>query len=189
MKVLVACEFSGIVRDAFIKRGHDAVSCDLLPTETPGPHIQGDVLEVLKDGWDMMLAFPPCTHLSVSGAMHFHKKEKEQRGAIEFFLKLLSANIQKICVENPVGVFSTRMNKPSQIIQPWQFGHEAQKTTCLWLRWLPLLVPTKIVGRGEFVTFPSGKRMARWYAELSGKGKERSKFWPGIAEAMADQWG
>jgi len=187
MRVLVACEFSGIVRDAFIRRGHDAMSCDLLPTETPGPHYQGDVLDILGDGWDLMIAHPPCTHLSCSGAKHFHKKKLLQDDAIAFFYAMLNAPIPRIAVENPVGVISTRLTKPSQIIQPYQFGDEAQKTTCLWLRWLTLLVPTNIVGTGEFHVCPSGKTLPKWYVGASAH--ERSRTFKGIANAMADQWG
>jgi hypothetical protein len=140
-------------------------------------------------GWDLLIAHPPCTDIAVSGAAHFHKKKDKQEKAIEFFLRFLDAPIPRICVENPVGVFSTRMNKPSQIIQPWQFGDEAQKTTCLWLRWLPLLMPTNIVEKGEFYTFASGKKMPKWYADARGNGHLRSRTFQGIANAMADQWG
>jgi len=148
MKVLVACEFSGIVRDAFIARGHDAISCDLEPSERPGPHIVGDVLGVLSLDWDMMLAFPPCTYLCASG-IHWNRRRPERavrtEQAVEFVKKLLDADIPKIALENPIGILSTRVRKPDQIIQPWQFGEDASKATCLWLKGLPELVPTGIV--------------------------------------------
>ena len=181
MKVLVACEFSGIVRDAFAARGHDAWSCDLLPTERPGNHIQGDVLEILGDGWDMMIAHPPCTHLAVSGARWFNGKQVEQREAIDFVGSLLGQQVHRIALENPIGVLSTQIRKPDQIIQPWQFGHGETKATCLWLKNLPPLVPTDIV---------SG-RMARVHREPPGpdRWKNRSRTFQGIADAMADQWG
>ena len=183
MRVLIACEFSGIVRDAFLARGHDAWSCDLLPTERPGPHIQGDVLGILGDGWDLMIAHPPCTHLAVSGARWFREKRAEQADAIRFVESLWRAGIFRIAIENPVGILSTRsiLGKSSQIIQPWQFGHGETKATCLWLKNLPKLVPTRIVdGRtGRVHHEPPGPD--RW--------KNRSRTLPGIAKAMADQWG
>jgi|WetSurMetagenome_2_1015567.scaffolds.fasta_scaffold63145_4 hypothetical protein len=147
MKILVACEFSGIVRDAFIARGHDAVSCDLLPSERPGPHIQGDVLAILGDGWDLMIAHPPCTHLASSGARHFPAKRADgrQQAGIDFFMAIVNAPIPKIAVENPVGIMSSVYRKPAQIIQPWQFGENASKKTCLWLKGLPLLQGTRII--------------------------------------------
>ena len=138
MKILIACEFSGIVRDAFLKRGHDAISCDLLPTESPGPHYQGD-------GFDLMIAHPPCTHLAVIGARWFKNKLKEQEEALDFVRLLLNANIPKIALENPISIISSRIRKPDQIIQPWQYGHEETKSTCLWLKNLPKLVPTQIM--------------------------------------------
>ena len=181
MRVLVACEFSGIVRDAFIARGHDAVSCDLLPSERPGPHIQGDVLAHLKDGWDLMVAHPPCTYLAVSGARWFKDRQQEQREALLFVRQLLRAPILRMALENPVSVISSRIRKPDQIIQPWQFGHGETKATCLWLKNLPPLQPTRIV---------SG-RMARVHRASPGpdRWKERSRTLSGIAAAMADQWG
>ena len=181
MKVLVACEYSGIVRDAFIKRGHDAMSCDLLPTEKPGPHYQGDVRDILDDGFDLMIAHPPCTHLAVSGARWFKGKEREQAEALEFVRLLLSAPIDYICLENPVSVISTKIRKPDQIIQPWMFGHGETKATCLWLKLMPNLVPTDIVeGRENRIhKMPPGKN----------RGKERSRTFQGIADAMAEQWG
>lgn len=145
MKVLVACEFSGVVRDAFIERGHDAVSCDLLPSERLGPHLQCDVREVLADGWDLMVAHPPCTYLAVSGARWFAQRRKEQGAALEFVQTLMNAPIDRIAIENPISVISSRIRKPEQIIQPWQFGHGETKATCLWLKNLPLLKPTCIV--------------------------------------------
>jgi len=182
MKVLVACEFSGIVREAFKAKGHDAWSCDLLPTEIPGQHIQGDVLEILDQGWDLMLAFPPCTHLCVSGAAWFEQKRKDgrQQEGIDFFMKFTKTNIPKTVIENPVGIMSTIYRKPDQIIQPWQFGHGETKATCLWLKNLPKLTPTNIVeGRKNRVHHePPGPE--RW--------KNRSRTMPGIADAMASQW-
>lgn len=191
MRVLVACEYSGAVRDAFRAGGHDAMSCDLLPTEVPGPHYQGNVLDVLNDGWDLMVAHPPCTHLAVSGAKWFHLKQKEQAEALEFVRQLLHANIPKIALENPVSVISTRIRKPDQIIQPWMFGHEATKTTCLWLKGLPLLQPTQIVGKGARHITKSGRSLPQWYnlPPSADRWKIRSATFSGIAEAMADQWG
>lgn len=178
MRVLVACEFSGIVRDAFIAKGHDAVSCDLLPSERPGFHIKGDVLRFL-DGWDLMVAFPPCTDLAVSGARWF--KDKNQSPAIAFFLSLVNAPIKKIAIENPIGIMSTIYRKPDQIIQPWMFGHGETKATCLWLKGLPKLKPTNIVEG----------RAARVHKEPPGpdRWKNRSRTYQGIADAMADRWG
>lgn len=194
MKVLIACEYSGIVRSAFEDKGFDATSCDLLETEKPGKHYQGDIFDILYDDWDLMIAHPPCTHLAVSGARWFKDKQKEQKEALEFVKKLLDAPIKYIALENPVSIISSKIRKPNQIIQPYQFGHEAQKTTCLWTKNLPNLIPTNIVGKGEFVTYKSGKRHPKWYADALALPKQermkvRSKFWPGIAEAMADQWG
>ncbi len=180
MRVLVACEFSGVVRDAFSAIGYEAWSCDLLPSETPGNHYQCDVSEVIGDGWDLMLAHPPCTHLAVSGARWFKEKQKEQKEALAFVEFLLNAPIDKIALENPVSIISTRIRKPDQIIQPWQFGHPETKATCLWLKHLPRLRPTKIV-KGRYARI---HRMSpgpdRW--------KDRSRFYPGIARAMAEQW-
>jgi len=181
MKVLVACEFSGIVRDAFIAKGRNAMSCDLLPTEKPGPHYQGDIDDMLCYSWDLIIAHPPCTHLAVSGARWFKDKQQEQKEAIEFFMKLVNADAPKICVENPISIMSTVYRRPDQIIQPWWFGHGETKATCLWLKGLPKLVPTTIVeGREPRVHYESpGKN--RW--------KNRSRTLQGIAEAMAEQWG
>jgi site-specific DNA-cytosine methylase len=190
MKVLIACEYSGAVRDAFISQGHDAISCDLLPTDAPGPHYQGDVRDIIEDGFDLMVAHPPCTHLAVSGARWFKDKQIEQAEALDFVRLLLSAPIGKIVLENPISIISSRIRKPSQIIQPWQFGHPESKSTCLWLKNLPKLIPTDVLplpasGRWSNQT-PSGQNKLgpspdRW--------KERSKTYQGIAEAMAQQWG
>ena len=184
MKILVACEYSGIVRDAFIAQGHDAMSCDILPSDRPGPHYQGDIVDVLHhDSWDMMIAHPPCTHLAVSGAKHFAAKQADgrQAAALEFVQLLMDAPIPRICIENPVSIISTRIRKPDQIIQPWQYGHGETKTTCLWLQGLPHLAPTNVVeGRSNRIhMMPGGKDQA----------KNRSKTYQGIANAMASQWG
>jgi len=181
MRVLVACEFSGIVREAFTKMGHDAWSCDLIKTEIPGPHIQGDVLEILDDDWDLMIAHPPCTHLAVSGARWFKFKQKEQAEALEFVRMLLDAPIHRIALENPVSVISTKIRKPDQIIQPWMFGHGETKKTCLWLKNLPPLEPTHIVGGREGRVWKEAPSPDRW--------KNRSRTYTGIAHAMASQWG
>lgn len=181
MKVLIACEYSGAVRDAFIRRGHEAMSCDLLPTDVPGPHYQGDVLDIINDGWDLMIAHPPCTHLAVSGARWFKEKQQEQKEALEFVRVLLDAPIPKIALENPISIISSRIRKPDQIIQPWQFGHGETKATCLWLKNLPKLTPTDIVEGREPRVHMMPPSPDRW--------KERSKTYAGIAEAMATQWG
>lgn len=181
MRVLIACEFSGTVRDAFLAQGHDAWSCDILPTEKPGPHIQGDVLAVLNEGWDMLIAFPPCTHLCVSGARWFKNKEREQAEALDFVRAIMTAPIQHIAIENPIGVISTKIRKPDQIIQPWQFGHGETKATCLWLKGLPPLKPTNIVAGRE-------NRIHKM-PPSANRGKERSRTYSGIAAAMAEQWG
>jgi site-specific DNA-cytosine methylase len=181
MRVLVACEFSGVVRDAFKERGHDAWSCDFLPTETPGKHFQQDVLSILEDGWDLLIAHPPCTHLAVSGARWFKEKQEEQKEALLFVRALLDAPIARIALENPVSIISSRVRKPNQIIQPWQFGHGETKATCLWLKGLPNLVPTNIVSGREARVHRMPPSPDRW--------KERSKTFTGIATAMAAQWG
>ena len=181
MKILIACEFSGTVRDAFIAAGHEALSCDLLPTESPGPHYQGDVTDILGAGWDMMIAHPPCTHLAVSGARWFKDKKTEQAEALDFVRLLMNAPIPRIAIENPVSIISSRIRKPDQIIQPWQFGHGETKKTCLWLKGLPLLMPENIVeGRSD--------RIHR-LPQSAGRWKIRSKTYLGIAQAMAAQWG
>jgi len=202
MKVLIACEYSGAVRDAFIKQGHDAMSCDLLPTDVEGPHYQGSVTDILNDGWDLMIAHPPCTYLAVSGNRWLYNKDKsrnEERWknreeGLDFVRTLMNAPIDRIVIENLVSCISSEIRKPDQIIQPWQFGDEAQKTTCLWLKNLPKLKPTKIVGKGEMVTYKSGNKMPKWYAEAfklpkAERQKLRSKTFQGIADAMAKQWG
>ena len=187
MRILVACEFSGIVRDAFRAKGYYAVSCDLLETEKPGLHMHGDVRMALHCSgaapWDLMIAHPPCTHLAVSGARWFKDKEQEQVEAIAFVEALWNCDIKRICIENPIGVLSTRskLGKPDQIIQPWQFGHGEVKATCLWLKNLPPLVPTNIVEGREPRVHHASPGPDRW--------KERSRTLPGIAAAMADQWG
>jgi len=192
MRVLIACEYSGTVRDAFIARGHDAMSCDLLPTDAPGPHYQGDVRDILGDGWDLMIAHPPCTYLSVSG-MHWTTRglrdPKLTEDALEFVRLLMDAPIPRIALENPVSIISSRIRKPDQIVHPWQFGHDASKRTCLWLKNLPPLVPTDILP-GDAKTrranqTPSGQNKLgpspdRW--------KIRSATYQGIADAMANQW-
>jgi len=204
MKVLVACEFSGRVRDAFLRRGHDAWSCDLLPTEVPGPHIQGDILNILNDGWDLMIAHPPCTHLAVSGARWFAQKIKDGRmqQGFDFFMELAEAPIEKIAMENPISVISRMYRRPDQIIQPFWFGDSVQKATCLWLKNLPLLSPTNIVDRGMIYVDPRGNkhggahtlRAKKSYSPLmllpksEERWKIRSRTFPGIAEAMAEQW-
>lgn len=180
LRVLVGCEFSGIVRDAFLARGHDAVSCDLLPTEQPGPHIQGDVFQALKQEWDLMIAFPPCTHLAVSGARWFKDKLQEQSAAIAFVGSLMSADVPRIAIENPIGILSTHIRKPDQIVHPWMFGHGEVKATCLWLKNLPLLNPTNIVEERKPRVHHEPPSPDRW--------KNRSRTLPGLARAMAAQW-
>lgn len=181
VRVLVACEFSGVVRDAFRARGHDAWSCDLEDTERPGPHIRGDVIPELNAGWDLMVAHPPCTHLAVSGARWFKDKVIEQVRALDFVQALMDAPIPSIAIENPISIISSRIRKPDQIIQPWQFGHGEVKATCLWLKNLPALTPTNVVAGRE----------ARVHRMPPGphRGRERSRTFQGIADAMADQWG
>lgn len=181
MRVLIACEYSGRVRDAFARLGYDAMSCDLLPTDAPGKHYQGDVNDIINDGWDLMIAHPPCTHLAVSGARWFKDKVKEQADALDFVRMLLDSNIPRIALENPVSVISTKIRKPDQIIQPWQFGHGETKTTCLWLKNLPKLTPTNIVDGREGKVWKMPPSPDRW--------KKRSETYLGIADAMAGQWG
>ncbi len=199
MKVLIACEFSGIVREAFIARGHDAWSCDLLPTEQPGHHIQSDVLTVINDGWDMMIAHPPCTYLCVPGAHYLHTRPERWSAMIEsaqFFGRLLDAPIERIAVENPVPHKYAGLPPYSQIIHPWMFGHQANKRTCLWLKNLPPLMATDIRQfHGERYERKSERQKARygrwsnskWYAR--GSANDRSRTFQGIANAMAEQWG
>lgn len=184
MRVLIACEYSGVVRSAFAARGHTAVSCDLLPTDNPkGWHVQGDVLALLGEGWDLMIAHPPCTHLAVSGARHFEAKRASgvQQEALEFVRALLAAPIPRIALENPVSIISSQIRKPDQVIQPWQFGHGETKATCLWLKGLPKLKPTNIVEGREARVHKMPPSPDRW--------KLRSTTYAGIAAAMADQWG
>jgi site-specific DNA-cytosine methylase len=215
MKVLVACEHSGTVRDAFRALGHDALSCDLLPSDNGGPHYQGDVRDILGEGWDLMIAHPPCTYLSSSG-MHWTTRGKRDpkltEDALEFVRLLMAAPIDRIAIENPIGVISTRIRKPDQIIQPYQFGHDASKATCLWLKGLPMLVPTKLVDArmvckdckrtqqwSTCCDKCQGPLMYRWanqtdsgqnkLAPSADRWKERSKTYQGIANAMAQQWG
>jgi site-specific DNA-cytosine methylase len=182
-RVLVACEFSGTVRDAYRRKGHDAWSCDLLPCDAdPTYHYQQDVFEIIDKGWDIMIAHPPCTHLASSGARWFKNKQKEQAEAIDFFMKLMNANIPKIAVENPVGIMSTKFRKPDCIVNPWQFGDPYQKTTCFWLKNLPPLVPTKIMPKDQ-------REQACWKLPPSkDRWKLRSITYPGIAEAISTQW-
>ena len=204
MKILIACEFSGIVRDAFIAKGHDVVSCDLLPTEKLGPHIQGDVLKILNDGWDLMIAHPPCTYLTNAGIRWFNEEKygdnaklrKEKRlEATEFVLLLANCSIPKIAIENPVGWLNSYWRKPDQIIQPYQFGDAESKRTCLWLKNLSKLIPTKLVKPKIYGYFKNGKKVGQpiygtQYCKFSkDRGKIRSVFFKGIAEAMAEQWG
>lgn len=182
MRVLIACEFSGVVREAFRSRGHDAWSCDLLPAEDGSKsHIQGDVYGVLGDGWDLMIAHPPCTHLAVSGARWFTEKQHEQAQALDFVRQLVLAPIPHIAVENPVSIISSHIRQPDQVIQPWMFGHGEVKATCLWLKNLPRLVPTAIVDGRHARVHLMPPSPDRW--------KERSRTMTGIAQAMADQWG
>lgn len=202
MRVLVACEFSGIVRDAFLARGHDAISIDLLPSELPGPHVQRDIRE-MRESWfesfDLMIAHPPCTHLAVSGARWFPKKRVEQEEALRFVWLFMGAYVPRIAIENPVSIISSAIRKPDQIIQPWQFGHAEPKATCLWLKGLPKLVPTNVVAP-DFARWPDGslklgKRGQRYSATHWDSGRRvdrwkiRSRTYPGIASAMAEQWG
>lgn len=214
MKILIACEYSGVVRDAFLARGHDAMSCDLLPTDVAGPHYQGDVRDVIDHGWDMMIAHPPCTYLTSAAEWAYKEaqtrkikpgtligaaRQRARTDAFGFVMLLADANIPKIAIENPVGVLSRLWRKPDQIVQPWQFGHDASKATCLWLRGLTPLVPTRripgrIVGEDK-----RGMKIMRWGNQTDGgqnklpptgeRWKLRSTTYAGIAEAMAEQWG
>jgi len=194
MKVLVACETSGTVRRAFESKGHLVVSVDLLPAEDNARnHIQCDVLQFLAQHeslFDLMIAHPPCTHLAVSGARWFKDKQEEQRQAIEFFKAIASTSIPKWCIENPIGIMAKHYRKHDQIVQPWQHGHRMQKSTCLWLKGLPLLQPSNIVDKGDFHVTKSGKRIPAWYnmGETKDRWQKRSKTFEGIAQAMAEQW-
>jgi len=181
MKVLVACEYSGRVRDAFTAKGHDAISCDLLETEVPGKHYKGDIKDIIYDGFDLMIAHPPCTHLAVSGSRHFWRKEKEQKEALDFVRFLMEAPIKRWCLENPVSVISSRIRPSDQTIQPYMFGHGETKATCFWLKNLPLLKPTKYVEGREPKVWLEPPSPDRW--------KNRSRTYQGIADAMAEQWG
>ena len=204
MKILVACEESQVVTKAFRERGHDAFSCDILSCSGGHPewHIQGDVIKELEKNWDMVIAFPPCTHLAVSGAAHFAKKREDgrQQEGIDFFMRFANLDhVPKVAIENPIGIMSRIWRKPDQIIQPYQFGEDASKSTCLWLKGLPLLIETcRVVGR--FVTTPSGKVVERWSNQCSNYGHDktapspersrlRSKTYAGIGKAIAEQWG
>lgn len=182
MKVLVACEYSGTVRDAFIKKGHTAISCDLLPTDVPGSHYQGDVFDIINDGWDLMIAHPPCTYLCASGARWWAGlKNNEQESAVIFFMALYNVPIPMIAIENPVGIMSTLFRTPDQYVQPWMFGHEETKKTGLWLKGLPPLLPTDVRMQRKPVCHYLSPSPDRW--------KLRSKTYQGIASAMANQWG
>lgn len=184
MRILIGCEYSGVVRDAFLRLGHDAMSCDLLATESTGPHYQGDIRDVIDYPWDMAIFHPPCTHLSVSGARHFAEKRMDgrQQAAVSFFMWIARQHhIPRIAIENPVCIMSSMWRKPDQVIQPWQFGHGETKATCLWLKGLPLLRPTDVVEGRESRIHRMPPSAERW--------KERSRTFSGIAEAMATQWG
>lgn len=198
MRVLLACEESQAVTKELRALGHEAYSCDILPESGGRPewHLQKDVIEVLKEDWDMIIAFPPCTHLASSGAAWFEAKRADgrQQAAIDFFMIFANHPCEKIAIENPVGIMNTQYRKPDQIIQPWQFGDAYSKRTCLWLKGLPKLESTEIVDPGEMITYESGRTMPKWYADawkLSPveRSKARSKTFPGIAKAMANQWG
>ncbi len=184
MRVLVACEFSGIVRDAFLARGHDAISCDFLPSERPGPHYQGDVRDILGDGWDLMVAHPPCTHLCKMRNCRPIDTEGRRLG-FEFFMELWNAPIEHVAIENPEGAISKLFRRPNQTIHPWQYGHRYTKATCLWLRNLPMLTPTDIVIGGWRPWLPNGT--TRLLGASPNK-QDRAKTFPGIADAMASQW-
>lgn len=189
MKILVACEFSGTVRDAFAHRGHDAWSCDLIETDRHGNHIKGDVLDVLiNERWNMMIAHPPCTYICNGGQANITRRphlmwEKNRECGLAFFMKFINANIKKIAVENPIGVMSSRYRKPDQIIQPWMFGHDIRKDTCLWLKNLPLLIPTQTIP-------PPHRKIDYWSTKRNPDGRSlKSITYQGIADAMAEQWG
>ena len=181
MRVLIACEFSGIVREAFTKQGHYAMSCDLLPTEIPGNHYQGDVRDILNNDWDLMVAHPPCTDLCLAGNKHWRYRDEEE--ALDFVALLLESSIEKIALENPVGIISTYIRKPDQIVHPYYFGDPIKKRTCLWLKNLPLLEPTNKLENYAKYTIHRG------LASRETKARFRSRFYPGFARAMAQQWG
>jgi site-specific DNA-cytosine methylase len=188
MKILIACEYSGIVREAFKANGHDAWSCDFLDSEIPGQHFKGNVLLILNDRWDMIIGFPPCTHLAVSGARWFKEKQKDgrQQQSIEFFMRLINAPCDKIAIENPISIMSTYYRKPDQIIQPFWFGDPYKKTTCLWLKNLPKLNATNVINP-KIITYKDGSKFSSDYGWSTNK--NRSKTYQGIANAMANQWG
>ena len=197
MKILIACEESQAVCKAFRAKGHEAYSCDILPASGGHPewHLQQDIIPLLNQEWGMIIAFPPCTHLAVSGAAWFEEKRKDgrQQEGIDFFMLFTNLKCPKVVIENPVGIMSTHYRKPDQIIQPYEFGEPFSKKTCLWIKGLPKLVGTELVDKGERVTFASGKSMPKWYSDafrLSPKERSiaRSKTFQGIANAMADQW-
>ncbi len=198
MKVLVACECSGAVRDNLIKLGHDAISCDIQPTDEPGPHYEGDVLDIINDGWDMMIAFPPCTHLAASGAAWFKEKREDgrQQEGIDFFMAMVNAPIKKIAIENPIGIMSMKYRKPDQIIHPYYFGDPEPKSTCLWLKNLLQLkhfpqddmFNKKTWVEPEYIIAKNGNKYSHIHYMGGGKSKERSITYPGIAKAMAEQW-
>jgi hypothetical protein len=197
MKVLLACEESQAVTNEFRKLGHEAYSCDILPTSGDNPewHIQDDIKTVLYDAWDLVIAFPPCTHLASSGAAWFEAKRADgrQQEGIDFFQLFTDLKTPRVAIENPIGIMSSLYRKPDQIINPWQFGDSYKKRTCLWLKGLPKLVPTDVVDPGESITYASGCVMPKWYAEAwnlspEERSKVRSKTFPGIAKAMAEQW-
>ena len=192
MRVLVACEYSGVVRDAFINAGHYAMSCDLLDTESNlGPHHVGPVEDVLDWGWDLMIAHPPCTDLAVSGARHFAAKRADgrQQAALDFVRLLLEAPVERIALENPVSIISSQIRRPDQIVQPWMFGHPETKATCLWLKNLPKLIPTDDV-KAEMEALPKAQRNRVHYMSPGpDRWKERSRTFTGLAAAMASQWG
>lgn len=198
MKVLVACEYSGVVRDAFLTKGHDAMSCDLMDTDSSGPHYKGDVFDIIENGWDLMIAHPPCTFLCTSGARwlddpRYPNRREDRERAAEFFMKLYHAPIPKVCCENPAGYMTPYFRKPDQYVKPYEYGHPTTKKTGLWLKNLPKLTPTNIVTPEVHIT-PSGRVWDKWFFEssvlpLKDRMKFRSKTFKGIAEAMADQWG
>lgn len=198
MKILIACEESQEVCKAFRAKGHEAYSCDILPCSGGHPewHFECDIQHALSDEWDMLIAFPPCTHLAVSGTKHFAKKQADgrQQYAIDFFMKFAECSIARVAIENPIGIMSTQWRKPDQIIQPYEHGHSVNKSTCLWLKGLPLLVPTNMVPSDDIITLSSGAKMSKWYYETSclpqkERATARSKTFAGIAKAMADKWG
>ncbi len=192
MKVLIACESSGRVRDAFIKKGHDAISCDLIPSEQPGPHVQGDVTVLLKEQWDLIVAHPPCTYLCRQAHrwIKVKKKQKEYELACRFFNAIKGNRCKRICIENPIPHATAKkvIGEYSQIIQPWQYGHDYSKKTCLWLKGLPKLQPTKIV-KVTYYTTPKGRKYTRGWYFTPRNSIARSRTFPGIADAMANQWG